>query len=258
MYSLVFTVYNPEKNKFIGIESYEYNDVDNVMQLSSVISKVLLNTPWVAFPFGSVFLVYQNAFSTLMPQPLFSEDHSSLYLEFNQPAQENHRIVNDILKNNQVANVYYLPNPVVEKIKKIWPNTKIFHYSTVLIEGLSTNFKNIVNEKTLFLNLRNDCFDVVYFKENKLHYYNSFNFITKEDFIYFLLISIDQLNLNPENIELIISGNINKTDDNFSMIHQYIKDYRTISRNENYGYSYVLDEIQNHQHYVLFNALQCG
>ncbi len=254
---LVFTIYNPEKNKFIGIEAYFFADIKNVEQLPSFLGKVVNNSPFFAFPYETVLLLYQNSYSTLIPQPLFREDQRKLYLEFNQPFQENCRVVFDSLKNNQAANIYYLPNAVIEKVKDLWPNAKLLHMSTSLIESLSINFKNKADAKTLFVNLRNGCFDLVYFKENKLHYYNSFDFLTKEDFIYFLLISIDQLGLNPENVNLIISGNINKTDDAYDMIHQYIKNYSFIPRNENYGYSYVLDEVKYHQYYALFNALQC-
>jgi len=172
--------------------------------------------------------------------------------------RENSRIVFDELKNNEAVNVYYLPNLVIEKSKKIFgQNVNLLHFSTALIEGLSINFKNKVDTKTLFVNLRDDCFDLVYFKENKLHFYNAFDFLTKEDFIYFLLISIDQLMLNPEDVKLIMLGDIGKTDDTYSMIHQYIKNYTFISKNDNYGYSFVLDELVYHKYYTLFNAIQC-
>ena len=254
---LVFTIYNTDKNKFIGIEVYDFSDIENVEQTPSFLGKVVNNRSSFAFPYGKVFLLYQNSYSTLIPQPLFSENQSKLYLEFNQPFQENSRVVFDSLKINQATNIYYLPNAVIEKAKDLWPNAKLLHMSTSLIESLSINFKNKVDTKTLFVNLRDDCFDLVHFKENKLHYYNTFEFRTKEDFIYFLLISIDQLGLNPEDVNLIISGNIDKTDDTYNMIHQYIKNYSFIPRNENYGYSYVLDELKYHQYYALFNALQC-
>ncbi len=255
--SLIFTVYNPDKNKFIGIESYRFSDIEGVEQLPSFLGKVLNNRPSFAFPYDKVFLLYQNSYSTLIPQPLFDENHKNLYLGFNQPFQENSRIVFDELKNNEAVNIYYLPNFVIEKAKDFWPNVNLLHFSTGLIESLSINFKNKVDTKTLFVNLQDDCFDLVYFKENKLHYYNSFEFRTKEDFIYFLLISIDQLMLNPEDVKLILMGDIDKTDDTYRMIHQYIKNYSFISRNDNYGYSYVLDELRYHRNYTLFNALQC-
>ncbi len=254
---LVFTVYNPEKNKFVGIESFKFPGIESVDQLPSFMGKILNSRPSFAFPYESVFLLFQNRYSTLIPQPLFSEENKNLYLGFNQPFQEDSRIIFDTLRNVEAVNVYYIPNLVVEKAKNFWPNVNILHYSTGLIESLSINFKNQVDSNSLFLNLRKNCFDIVYFKENKLNYYNSFEFHTKEDFIYFLLITIDQLGLNPEDINLILSGDISKTDDRYQMIHQYIKNYGFIGRNDNFGYSYILDELKHHSYYTLFNSLQC-
>jgi len=255
---LVFVVYNPDKNKFIGIEQYVFSDIEIIEQLPSFLGKVLNNRPSFGFPYKSVFLIYQNSFSTLIPEALYNEDKKNLYLGFNQPFQENCRIVSDKLINNQAINIYYLPNPVIEKVKDFWPNATLLHTSTALIESLSINFKNKANAKTLFLNVSENTFDLVYFKDNKLHYYNSFDFITKEDFIYFLLVTIDQLMLNPEDVNLILLGSVDKTNDTYSMINQYIKNYSFIERNDNYGYSYILDEIKYHKYYTLFNALQCG
>ncbi len=255
--NIVFTILNNDKNKFIGIESYNFNDINNVGQLPSYLGMVLNNRPSFAFPYDKVYFLYQNRYSTLIPQPLFVEENKNLYLGFNQPFQEDSRIVFDELKNNDAINIYYIPNLVIQKAKDFWPNVNIMHFSSALIESLSINFKNKVGPDTMFVNLQTGCFDIVYFKENKLHYYNSFDFRTKEDFIYFLLITIDQLMLNPEDVNVILSGDIDKTSDAYRMINQYIKNYSFIMPNENYSYSYILDEIKDHQYYTLYNALQC-
>ncbi len=255
--SLAFTIYNPSKNKFIGIEQYIFDDVKNIEQLPSFLGKVLNNLPSFGYPYKKVYFMYQNKYSTLIPEALIVEDKKNTVLGFNQPFQENSRIIFDKLTNNQAVNVYYLPTPIIEKVKDFWPNVKILHFSTALIESISVNFKNKIDSKTIFVNVRDNCFDLIYFKENKLHFHNSFEFKTKEDFIYFLLISIDQLMLNPEDVNLILLGNINVTDDIYNMIHQYIKNYEFISKNDNFGYSYILDEIKFYKYYTLFNVLQC-
>ena len=74
---LVFTIYNPDRNKFIGLESYIFSDIENVEQLPSYLGQVLNNRHSFAFPYSSVFLLYQNKFSTLIPEALFSEDHKN-------------------------------------------------------------------------------------------------------------------------------------------------------------------------------------
>ena len=63
--------------------------------------------------------------------------------------------------------------------------------------------------------------ELTYFLKNKLMFYNRFNFTTKEDVIYYLLFAIDQLKLNPEEIPVVITGNI--SEDNYKIIYKYIR-----------------------------------
>jgi hypothetical protein len=257
LYGLVFSIFSEDKNKYIGFEAYGFNNLEDPGKIPSQLDLILNEKPWFAYPFKKFYLLYQNNHNTLIPSVLFDEGKKSLYLGFNQIFQENSRIVFDELKNTLASNIYYLPNPIAEKIKEFWPNAQIKHFSTVLIEGLMRNFKNKTDHKTLFINLRNNSFDIVNFKLNKLFYYNNFSFRTKEDFIYFLLSAIEHLNLNPEDVEIILMGEINKGMDIYEMIHQYIRNFSFIDKNKNITFSYILDDIKPHSYYPFFNSVQC-
>ncbi|PLX13124.1 MAG: hypothetical protein C0598_04335 [Marinilabiliales bacterium] len=257
LYGLVFSVFSEDRNKFIGVEAYSFNKLEDESKIPAQLDLILNERPWFAFPYKRFILLYQNRQSTLIPKVLFQEEKKSLYLGFNQPFMENSRIIYDELPNALANNIYYIPNPVVEKVKEFWPNSEIKHFSSVFIESLLINYKNSNDEKTLFLNLRDNSFDLLNLRDNKLHYYNNYNFRTKEDFIYFLLTSIENLNLNPEEIKLIMLGNINKGMNIYEMIYQYIRDFSFISRNENLQYSFVFNDLQPHLYYSLFNSVQC-
>jgi len=257
LHGLYFTIYNPDKNKYLGMEAYHFGDIKDIKEISGKFDLILNRIEWFAYPFKKFKLLYHNSYSTLVPSPLFDEKHKSLFLGFNQPFNENHRIVYDILKNSDAVNVYYIPNPVVEKVRDFWPNANITHLASSLIECLSLNFKNKLEEDTLFLHANNGSYHLVSFKNNKLFYHNIFHYRTKEDFIYFLLATMEQLGFNPETTHLILLGSIDKSDEVFQMIHQYTGAYRFIEKNQAVNMSYVLDELRHHQFYLLFNAMQC-
>jgi hypothetical protein len=65
--------------------------------------------------------------------------------------------------------------------------------------------------------------ELTYFLKNKLMFYNRFDFATKEDVIYYLLFTIDQLKLNPEEIPVVITGNISEDNDNYKIIYKYVR-----------------------------------
>lgn len=257
LHGLIFSIYSEEKNKFIGLEAYSFSNLESPAKIPSQLDLILNERPWFAYPFKKMFFLHKNSHNTLIPSVLFEEEKKSLYLGFNQSFQENSRIVYDELKNTLASNIFYLANPLAEKVKEFWPNAQIKHFSSVLIEGLVRNFKNNTDEKTLFINLRENSFDIVNFRTNKLYYYNNFSFRTKEDFIYFLLSAIEHLGLNPEDVKLVLMGDINKGMNIYEMIYQYIRHYTFIDKNENLNYSYMLDEIKPHSYYPLFNSVQC-
>ncbi len=257
LYGFVFSIYHPDKNKFIGFQQYVFDEKKTPGDYPVIFDLVLNNHPWFAFPYMDFYCLIQNNFNTLIPLPLFNKQHKNLYLGFNQPFQENHRIVYDELKNTGSANVYYLPNPLAEKVKEFWPNARIVHYSTALIESLTVNFKNKLADNELFADVHEENFDLVYFKENRLFYANNFLYHTKEDFAYFLLSAMEQLSLNPEEVELHLLGNIDKDSEIYQLIYQYIRQIDFIQENKNFHYSYLLDNLRRHRFYTLFNVLQC-
>ncbi len=258
LHGLSFSVFNTEKNKHIGLEAYSFSDLENENQIPSKLDLILNRHEWFAYPYKKVLLLYQNSYTTLVPLPLFDEKQKSLYLGFNQPFAENNRIIFENVKNVEAVNVFYLPNPVAEKVRDFWPNAVLGHFSTYLIDCLSLNFKNKLDKETLFVHVNEHDFNVVVFSNNKLILHNIFKFNTKEDFIYFLLATIEQLGYNPEIVEVVLMGKIEKGDELYTMVEQYIGNFSFIQKNDNIGYSYVFDEIKHPKYYVLLNALQCG
>ncbi len=257
LHGLSFTIYNPDKNKYLGLEAYHFSDIKEVKEIPAKLDLILSRIEWFAYPFKRFKLLYENSYSTLVPSPLFDAEQKSLYLGFNQPFTENHRIVYDTLKTSEAVNVYYIPNPVIEKVRDFWPNAIISHFSSSVIECLSLNYKNKIDTDTLFLHVNETDYHLTSFKNNKLLYHNTFSFNTKEDFIFFLLAAMEQLGYNPETVDLILLGKIEKSDEVFQMIRQYIGSYHHIEANPAITLSYVLEEVRRYRFYVLFNALQC-
>ena len=257
LHGFAFSIYNPDKNKFVGLQHYLLDKKSTPADLSNVFESILNEVHWLAFPYKAIYCLIQNSFNTLIPLPLFKEENKELYLNFSHPFQESHQIAYDKLKNTGSANIYYLPGRFSEKVKELWPNAKIVHYTSALIESLTVNFKNNLDEKSLFLDVHDESFDLVYFKENRLFYANSFSFRTKEDFAYFLLSAMEQLSLNPEEVRLIVMGNMDKEEENYQLIYQYVRRIEFVEENKNFLYSYLLDNVRRHKYYTLFNVLQC-
>jgi hypothetical protein len=255
--NLAFTVFNPDLKKYTVFDAYTYSDLNLNEDAEQIFKQLFAEKNWLERQFKKVFFLMDHALSTLMPPPLFIENNMQQYLAFNHPIEASQPTHFNNLKNAHVVDVFSIPATIDKLVKKKWPNAQLLHSSSVIIESLSINYKNKIGVNTLFLNLRDEGFDLVYFKNKKLHFYNFFRFHTKEDFIYFLLSAMEELELNPEEVELILSGNIDKSSILYEMIYRYIRSSKFIERNDSFGYTYLLDGLMGHKHYTLFNAQQC-
>lgn len=253
-----FTLFHTQQNRFIGFFNFPLSEKSESKDFAQHFENLLSEYEWLGSEFEKVNFLLNNPYSTLLPLALFEAEKAESYLKFNLSEKTDHSVSVDKLKNIATANIYYAPDGLTEKVSEIWPNSTFVHSGTSLLEILAINYKNLSNNKQVFVNVHEDRFELVYFKETKLHFYNSFKYITKEDFIYFLLAALEQLSVNPEEAQLVLMGIIDKSGKLYEIVYQYIRNIEFIERNENFSYSHVMEEILPHYYYVLFNVLQCG
>jgi len=252
-----FVVFSLDKNRYLGLETFQIKRIDQQAKLAAALDELCILRQWITYPFHSVVVIVDNTFNTLIPVSLYEEKEKGVYLAFNQEFQDNSRIQSDLLKAAEAYNLYYLPNPLVEKVKDIWANARIVHLQSVLVESLLITHRNQQSDQTAFIYLRHDNFDLIVLKNDKLLFINNFRFNTPEDFIYFVLFSFDQLRLNPETVQVVLSGIIEKGSKTYDILFQYVRNIRFAERNPTFEYSYILEDIPVHQHFIIYNALQC-
>ena len=187
-------------------------------------------------PFKDVYLTHVNELSTLVPKPIFNEDNLADYLKFNSKILKTDFITFDEIAVNDSVNVYV---PYVNINNYIYDNFGSFtfkHFSTILIENILLIEKNS-EETKIYVNVEQDHFEIVGVKSGELLVYNTFEYTTKEDFIYYLLFTTEQLQLNPETLNLVFLGDITLDDELYEVTYKYIRHVSFGNRYDNYNYA---------------------
>jgi len=105
----------------------------------------------------------------------------------------------------------------------------------------------------VFLNISGLKFDFVVCENGKLMFYNSFKYESTEDFIYYVLFAIKQLNLNTETLILTLLGEIEADSSIYKILHKYIRNIEFINRKSTGNYSEEIKKLPSHYHYTLLN-----
>jgi len=172
--------------------------------------------------FSEIIVVHRNKLFSLVPKSLFDENEMVNYLKFNAKILANDHIAYDEVENHDIINVYVPFVNVNNYIYELFGEFVYKHSGTVMVESLLTG-KNIPKEPTCYVHVEDRQMELTLISQRKLLLYNSFHFNTKEDFIYYLLFTLEQLNLDTESVKLKLFGTIEEGDSIYNICYEYVK-----------------------------------
>lgn len=252
---LAYTVLDIKRNKYLALKTFNWNASDLYSSCENAKKTIEKDEALKrTYKSASVSLVHNR--STLVPKGLFSEANKNEVLSFNHSLEKDEDAETDDLKTLEAKNVYAVPHCFRSFLKELKGNVKISHYSTPLIESVLMQNKNKPG-KLVTVNVQPARLDVIISEGRKLIFYNSFAYRTSEDFIYYLLFACEQLKLNPENLELVIIGELERNSTIYSLFYKYIRNIKFGSRSESFEYSYKLNEVPTHYYHNLYNQYLC-
>lgn len=256
-----FSVLDIQNNKYLVL----YNNPSTSMNadvLNDKLLKLKEENDLLKVPYKSAKFILINDQSTIVPTALYEPSREAKYLNFNlnvsiKESSDKQIIKRDKLHSLDAYNIYRMPKKLFETMVAFSENVQVLHFASSLIETLLNNNKN-QNKSFCILNFEKGLFTMIVVEGNNLKFCNSFSYGTKEDLAYYVLFVFEQLKLNPEKIDLQIMGEIERKSEDFSFLHQYIRNINFVNRNTEFKYSYHIEELPGHFHYNLFSQYHCG
>ena len=243
---LSFCTLQRETNTISALKEIYFDKKLNPIALLDQLKHVFNTDDVLKNSFSRVFVIHDNELSTLVPKPLFNEDCLADYLKFNSKILKSDFITYDDITVNDSVNVYV---PYININNFIYDKFGTFtfkHVSTILVEQVLWIEKHS-NIPKIYVNVSK-------INNSKLVLYNTFDYSTKEDFIYYILFTAEQLELNPETLHLVFIGDIDSKDELYAMAYKYIRFVFLGSRDDNYKYNNAAQPSSNHSNFALIKS----
>jgi hypothetical protein len=247
---LSFATFDTLMNKTTQLQKVVLGKVNLTTKIEDLFAEAFHNYPELKANYDEVIIIHSNNLSTFVPTALFDEDYLGSYLQFNTKVFETDFFAFDELGNYEMNNVYI---PYVNLNNYFIDQFGTFDYkhaNTVLVKKLLDISKNN-EELQLFVHVSDSHFEIVVIQNQKLQLYNTFEYKTAEDFIYYILFTAEQLNLNPESFKLELLGKISEDDLLYKMAYKYV-------RNTNlFDVSFMqsnLSDAENREHFILLHS----
>ena len=194
---LSFCILNKDSNTIIEVKEVRFEKSLNPLEVLDELKTLFNNETILNNSFTKVTVIHDNDLSTLVPKTLFNENHLADYLKFNTKILKSDFIAYDSILENSSVNVYV---PYININNYIYDKFGSFifkHVSSVLIESILRIEKGSTSPK-VYVHVSFNHFEIIVVKEGILELYNTFTYNSKEDFIYYILFTAEQLNLYPE------------------------------------------------------------
>jgi hypothetical protein len=257
--NLRVAVVDANEKKCMVLEDYRFSGVvsrhDTIQQLNTVLEGHLVLR---AGYWGQVALVARNGGFSYVPDEYFDETQKSSYLYFNPNSLENMDLYNYRHTQNGLCSVFQVEQEFVDWAKKAYPNkeVKVLHQADVF---LATALKEVnpSYETNIFIDIENRYMNMLIVQGGRVLLYNRYYYQSPQDFVYFLLFAIDELQINTETCQTLLYGEISKDSGIFNLLNKYIKNVDFGHRPKEMGFSYKFDEVLDHRYFDLYNAYEC-
>ena len=234
-------------NEVLEFSSYTFSKTKNSPELVlEKLQDIFKKEKSLQYDFETVTVIHQNNLNTLVPNEYFKEDALKSYLKYSIKTIATDLITFDELDFMNSQNVYI---PYVNINNFLFQNFGEFeykHYSSVLLEKL---FSIATNDICCYIHVSKSTFDIVIIKNSNLQFFNIFEYRTKEDFMYYVLFTLEQLELSTEETLVSVLGDIEEDSDLFRLMYTYIRNIDFLSsKNAVFNNQ---KEISKHSNFIL-------
>lgn len=245
-----FVVFNELTQQPEVIENIDLENLEKQTSIEEILDKAFEDFDVLNQKFDLVTIVHNNNLGTFVPKALFDKDFIASYLQYNNKVFDTDFITHDEIANYDMNHVYIpyinFNNFFIDKFGSF----DYKHSSTILVSKILDLSKNI-DYKKMIVHVAKKQFEIVVVQNQKLLFFNSFSYQTPQDFIYYILFTAEQLQLNPESFLLEFLGTIEKEDPFFEIAYKYIRNV-DFFRTDNHFIS--VDQIAQREHFILLNS----
>jgi hypothetical protein len=249
-----------QRNKILALEDYELTAVFSQLQLTDQLNLLaetnpfLTNTHW-----NEIRVAVKNQNFTFIPETLFELAAAKHYLNLHAEADEFHEeFLTYRHAKIEAISIFTVDSFLIKWFEETFTYKKLrfLHQTSPLIEGVLNQHERSLQKKT-YLYVEQNFLSILLVQEGKLEFCNQFYYASPEDFIYYLLLVMQEQKLNPDQDPVTVWGDITHDSALFTILRKYVRNVNFGKKPQNIGFSYKFDDTFDHRFFDLYSLHLC-
>ena len=236
------------------LEDYVFYEESSSQQKLEILSQIfddhhlLLARFWKSITFS-----WKNKKFSLVPAALYSEKSMSSYLRLNGPFDhDNDKIFTAYHSSGDFVNVFAGEKDIAEFIESTYQDREVtyIHQSSVLLDGALGRLAGVGPGVLLFI----DRFSIhiAVYSPGKLRFYNQYPIKKFEDYFKYINLVSKELSLDFRSVPIITYGYMGQNTPHYQALKKNLSGLKMGEKPSDLKFSYVFDEILDHQYFDLF------
>ncbi len=253
-----FSILDRDRNKFVAFGHYPQARVTSYRTLAKQISGIIDGELALQCAFSHVKVLFATPDYTFVPAEFYADSNCDEWYRFNQEPKKDEVIMSNYIYGNSSYVVYGLPQVLMQTMRSRYALAQFYHQSVPMIEELTLKSKIENSAKRIYLNMMPAFFDLVFADGGSILLYNSFKYQSINDFKYFFLNAVDNLQFSPIESPVYLCGMVSPDGPVIEAVKEYIKNVNYFVRPSHFDYAYGFDSVPSHYFTNLLNLYQCG
>jgi len=249
---LSFCCFDTLNNTITSFNEVHFDTFHKATKTEDLFADAFSDYPELKESYDEILIIHNNNLSTFVPEPLFDENFLGSYLQYNTKVFETDFFAFDEIANCQMNTVYIPYVNINNFFIDQFGTFEYKHANTILVSKLLIASKNNP-EKKMVVHINSGHFEIIVVQNQKLLLFNSFDYTTPEDFLYYILFTAEQLGLNPEEFPLELIGKIDTESEYYQLAYKYIRNVSLVDVNDLQAKN-TFSEAENRTHFILFNS----
>jgi len=240
------------QNELVYLQHYTFKSSEKI---NEVFEHLVHTEVFFSQVYLNVYISILNPLYTIVPTSLYQSDNNDRWLKFNHTVTDDVVVLNDDVYSTDSKCVYAVNQKLKTLIDQTFPNNHIKHKTTCITESLAGFVSK--KHKSCLVHVGADSFDIALYNK-KMLFFNTFEYQSTEDFLYFILASLEQNKFQVEETEITLAGEIEANSALYDTLKEYFPKLKFAVNNKTIVLKNDFEKIPNHFYYSLFNLYLCA
>jgi hypothetical protein len=251
-----FCIANPENYQILLIKEYVFVEDLPIDDIATLFGEINYWDDLLRLPYRQIKLMYHSQRLTFVPDPLYNAQNASGLLDaLFMPSHIASNIVVNRIQSLDVWCISSVPAPLFTALHNHQPTATWYCQTVPVCERMVTE-KFTGGQTQVIINKEKQCLDMFVTENGKLTLHNQYKCINHFDLGYFVVNTVDQLNLDADKLIIRILGDIEQHSEELTLLKKYFPNV-ALERNHSIFHGRVVDKIPLHRYINLLNLHLC-